>query len=93
MSPEVTCAEFSQYPELLQDHEVRFFLSPAFLSTEQVPADEKVQLKASTQDRQSVGMICMHHNTCMAKNHALVVHFTSMACKRFDVMHIQTQTR
>lgn len=86
-------AEFSQYSELLQGHGVRFFLFPASLSTEQVPADEKVQLKASTQDRQSVGMICTHHNTCMAKNHALMVHFTSMACKHFGVMHIQTQTR
>ena len=86
-------AEFSQYSELLQDHEVRFSLFPASLSTEQVPADEKVQLKASTQDRQSVGMICTHHNTCMAKNRALMDHFTSMACKHFGVMHIQTQTR
>lgn len=82
-------AEFSQHSEFLQDLEVHFSLSPASLSTVQVPADEKVQLKASTQDRQSVGMICTHHNTCMAKNHALMVHFTSMACKHFGVMHIQ----
>ena len=59
----------------LQDHEARFFLFPASLLPEQVPADQKAQLKASAQDHQRVWMIHKHHNTCMAKNHAFMIHF------------------
>ena len=60
---------------ILQDHEARSFLFPSSPLSEQVPADQNGQLKASAQDHQRLSMTHKHHNTCMARNHVLMIYF------------------
>lgn len=59
----------------LQDHAARSFLSPVSPFPGQVPADEKARQQSSTQDQLRVWMIHKHYNTCMTRNHALMMNF------------------